>query len=209
MKRLVAITGILLLGLGTTSFVEPIKKTKVFAIEQGSKITIIGTSNVSTFTCCCESTFQPQTIKYNQSESGDIVTFENASLRVASNEIDCGGSLINRDMQKTLETDNYPFIQVNLIETYFENLKLQWGGDLPERMTALTEITITDVSQSNIIEIEGSYLGEGRYKFMSSAALSLSDFGLQKPTPILGLVKVDDKILIDIQLIVRVDDMAS
>lgn len=173
-----------------------------FTIEKGSQITIFGTSNVAKFSCCCESTFDPKQFSYTVGNAG-YIQFNGAEITVNSTDIDCGNKAINKDMQETLESEKYPFIHVVLKEIYQPSIDNVSNTKSVQLINAVAEITITDITQSSMINVEAQYLGKDRFNFSSTTVLALSDFGLEAPKPLLGLVKVDDNIVIDFDLYVN------
>ncbi len=181
-------------------------ESSFFVIEKGSQINIFGTSNVTKFTCCCESTFDPQQFTYTKDKSG-YIRFKGTDITVSSSEIDCGNKAMNKDMQQTLQAEEFPFIRVVLKEIYTDTVEDVGIKASPQKIDAVAEITITDVTQSSLISVEAVDLGNNRYNFNSSAVLALSDFGLETPRPLLGLIKVDDNILIDFNLFVNLDPL--
>jgi hypothetical protein len=205
MKNL-KIVWVLLLGATLFSFYRPEKFMRYFVIEQGTEIKIYGASNVADFSCCCESSFDPQFCTFYADDDNGTFRFENAQLDVNSQEINCGGKAINRDMQQTLKADKYPFIRVILEEVTFpqNTTNLKKGHTL--QVDALAQIIIAGNAQSNLLQVEVKDLGNQRYIFASNAFLKLSDFGLETPKPLLGLIKVDDRITIDFKLIVQLKD---
>lgn len=195
-----------LVGATLFSFYRPEKFTRSFVIEQGTEIKIYGSSNVADFSCCCESSFDPQSCTFYADDVNGTLRFENAQLDVNSQEINCGGKAINRDMQQTLKADKYPFIRIILEEVNLpKNARhLKKGNTL--LVDALAQIIIAGTAQSNLLQVEVKDLGKQRFIFASNAFIKLSDFGLETPKPLLGLIKVDDRINIDFKLIVQLKD---
>ncbi len=175
--------------------------TYEFVIEKESQINILGSSNITEFTCCCEDEFTPQRFFYQRLANGSY-QFSGAELRVNSDAIDCGGKMINQDMQKTLKADEHPFITIELLEGNVVYRDPTSERDV-SKVQATAVMTIAQRSQSRLVTIDMTSIGEQRFRFEGSTTLLLSDFGLEAPRALLGLIKVDDRMIIDFDLIVQ------
>ena len=163
-----------------------------FLILEDSKLRINGTSNVTDFQCIYKDRISADTV--NQSITfGDTLTISGDKISINVSSLDCGKRVINRDLQKTLKAKEYPFLELNL-------LTVEISDTTP--FNALLEITIAEVTQNRFVEITSFENSKDHLVFSGSGKILLSDFGLDPPTAIFGLIKVDNEIEIMFDLII-------
>lgn len=186
------------------SYVEEVLLPSQFIVENTSKLYLLGSTNVNTFRCDCMEQFSTYSMKMTKTEGGQTVTFTDTKLRIPSSRFDCGNRIMNKDMFETLKGDKYPNIQIELLDA------VQVGGkELDESsnwtpMKATTAITIAGIRKVVKMDVQGKKIAQNRYQFKGNKGLNLSDYSLDPPSPMMGLVKVDDVITIHLDLAVKV-----
>jgi hypothetical protein len=186
------------------SYVEEALMPNQFTVENTSKLYLLGSTNVNTFRCDCMEQFSTYSMKMVKTESGQTITFSDTKLRIPSSRFDCGNRIMNKDMFETLKGEKYPNIQIELIDA------VQAGGKgLDEAagwapMKATTAITIAGIRKVVKMDVQGKKIAQNRYQFKGNKGLNLSDYSLAPPSPMMGLVKVDDVITIHLDLSVKV-----
>ncbi|MFM8439335.1 MAG: hypothetical protein ACKOAX_12725, partial [Candidatus Kapaibacterium sp.] len=86
----------------------------VYSIENGSSLSISGTSNVNTFSCLCAETFKRQVLEIRRDDSSRQIRFRNAVLKLPTESMDCNNSRMNSDLCDALKASRYPYIVVEL-----------------------------------------------------------------------------------------------
>lgn len=171
-----------------------------FRILDDSQLYLDGSSNVKDFTCLCENDFGTNTFQWELAENFKFVRFRNTSLQFPSKSLDCGGRMINQDMYETLKAEDYPEINITLLEAWPQPT----GGFLKkEHWTNLkvkTQLTIANTSQTVWMEIQALAASSGNFRFKGSQELSLAKFCLEPPSPLGGLIKVADCVTIHLDL---------
>lgn len=187
------ITKTLLLGLifvyGFT-FNDPERETKV-RVAPDSEVVIAGTTNVNQFTCTYNLQEQEMPIRLEYDEKSDQIIFKNAELKLVNDCFDCGGKAINRDFQELLKTERHP--QVGLKLLYVEppsadQSMVDVGVEIKIAGVSRTYKTELHCDQSKNICVNGTL------------TLRLSDFELEAPKKMLGMIKVDDEIKVHLTL---------
>ncbi len=175
-----------------------------YVIDDSSELYLKGSSNVTKFTCSCQCYDQEEVYRLEIDESSRIFySFENATLNLRTAGLDCGHKGINRDLYRTMRGDEFPFISIKLQEARLKDDRLAedlWKGNLPLNVT--TTITLAGVSKDVTMSVTAQQLAPDMYRFFCSTRLLMSDFGLEPPSPLFGLIKVDDEIVITIDLII-------
>ncbi len=172
-----------------------------FEIEKGSKLYIEGTSNVNSFECMCTDEFNPQTAKITLSDDERQVWFTGTTLKLKTSLLDCDNSKMNRDLCEALKSEDYPYIRIDLHDA----LITEGTFDDPNgaKITCNASITITNIARKVSLNVKGRRLSSGRYRFISTKELLMTDFGVEPPTALLGLIKVRNSIRINFDLITK------
>ena len=196
--------------LGSTIFLvgQPIEKPKRGAsiqILKESKLYLEGRSNVNEFTCHCEQEVIPMTTDFSIDVERTIADFFNLALNISTQKLDCGHKIMNKDLQKTLQVDQHPYIKIKLQKVHLNRSKSGlnqfWTHYLAE-----TDLTIAGNTSSYKIPVMAKRIGAKTYQFKSFYEIQLSEFGIAPPTALLGVVKVEDTFIIHFDLHVEVLD---
>ncbi|MCB0606663.1 MAG: YceI family protein [Lewinellaceae bacterium] len=180
-----------------------------YRILDESKLFLEGTSNVNEFKCSCKEDFPVATFTFENSESNlTSVRFSDTRLTLKTRSLECGNRMMNKDLQKALKAETFPNIVIQLSEanlranTFFPDQVL--AGWTP--MTAQTYISIAGQTRKVRLDINVQKTGHDKYRFTASKELHMTDFGIDPPTALLGLVKVNDRITINLDLTVALMD---
>lgn len=168
-----------------------------FFIQSGSQLYLQGSSNVTGFTCQCEC-YDPQDahpVQWQIDNQG--LRFTHTAFRFPTTSLNCGHRGINRDMYATLKADDYPHIQVALLQV---NTPTQAIGRAATTLRAQVALTIAGVRKQLWLPVRAERLASGQYRLVSEVQLNMTDFGISPPTAMLGLVKVDNAIAIHFDL---------
>ncbi len=179
-----------------------------FLIHDESQLSIDGSSNVNQFSCLCLCYEKNRAHTFQLEEGGAKGTayFDGTVLKLRTERLDCGHKGINGDLYNTLEADAHPYIEIELLQARQQGgVSLVSTGRLVP-LEALTAITIAGVTRRITMDVQGRRLGSDRYHFTATHDLFMSDFQLVPPRPLFGLVKVDDRIQINFDLIVEVKE---
>lgn len=175
-----------------------------FTVEDSSKLFLKGSTNINTFKCDCKEQFSTYSMTMTETESGQKVQFSDTRLRIPSSRFDCGNRLMNKDMFETLKGDKYPHIQIELMDaTQLSGKKLGEAEDWVP-MKATTTISIAGVQKVVKMDVLGKKISQGRYQFKGNKDIFLSDYRLEPPSPMMGLVQVNDLITIHLDLVIKV-----
>ncbi|MDX1940240.1 MAG: YceI family protein [Saprospiraceae bacterium] len=178
--------------------------TTYFQIEQGSKLQIKGTSNVTDFTCQCLESFPKSQAQITVTEDGTKAKFSKTTLQIRTKKLDCGNKPMNNDMFNTLKAEEYPYVQIELLETRLTPGKSLAKTDIWMPIEASVNFTIAGVTRKETLTIQGKKLDELEYRFKSSKTLLFTDYGIKPPRALMGLVKVANEITIELDLTVTI-----
>lgn len=179
----------------------PAAESRPFQIISGSQLYLKGTSNVTPFTCYCQQAFPQQQFTMTLRPQSNTAVFQDTRLQLQTKKLDCGNRGMNRDMHHTLKADAYPHISIRLQEVQFRSGNKGGLGTL----TAKATLTVTGQSRTVHMQVKAEESAQNIYRFVSALSMKMTDFGITPPTALMGLVKVDDKIDIHLDLLVQVE----
>ena len=107
---------------------------------------------------------------------------------------------MNKDFYHALKAKTYPtmWIELESIENV-QAIKSAWTT-----LATHTRITIAGTSRSVPVQARVRKLSEGKLQIYAERALKMSDFGIQPPTALMGMIKTNDEIIIKLDLVVEV-----
>ena len=135
------------------------------------------------------------------------MNFQDARLGLETRSFDCKNRIMNRDLFQALGGNQHPGIEINLLEAVAQ-------GPCPVSKKGViysqVAITVNGVTQKEDVRIrfeqkEGAVV----YRFEGSKKLQMSDFGIDPPSPVMGLVRVQDAITIEFDLVVQASYISS
>ncbi len=175
----------------------PPDATVFFQIEPGSKLNIKGTSNVTDFTCKCEEIFPRLQMTLNS--FGTKAEFKKTALSLRAKKLDCGNKAMNNDMYETMKAEENPIIQIELLESELAALADSWAT-----VQASANLTIAGVTRKETFSIQAKKADALQFRIKGSKSLKMTDYGMTPPRPMMGLIKVKDLIILDLDLTVSV-----
>jgi hypothetical protein len=172
-----------------------------YTIAENSWISISGTTNVNAFVCIANQYSPRGFVMVDDYRQGQQLHFQEALLHLENSSFDCNNRLMNRDLYKALGGDENPGIDIKLIEA------LTIGPCPVSRKGFIqTKVSITINGVTRMEEIRINFLQEDElpeYHFQGSKKLRMSDFNIDAPSPMMGIIRVSDAITIDFNLIVK------
>lgn len=171
-------------------------------VQPQSMLQIQGKTNVNSFQCYCA---PPQSVvSFNAESSSETqkINFKKAELTVLTKSLDCRHKIMNRDMYQTLKADYFPTITLSISQVMIpiQNINARWKLEGP----IITEAFLTLAGMKRKIDllVTISQPVNNVYRFTAKKNLLLTDFGLTPPTVLMGMVKVKNEIILDIDLYV-------
>ena len=171
-------------------FSAPERETRVWVAPE-SEVVIIGTTNVNAFICKYNVQELEVPVQLTYNEKVEQIQFQNAKLKLANDCFDCGGKAINRDFRELLKTEKHPQVELKLL--HVDPLETD-----AQKIGVGMEITIAGVARK--YETTLSCIQSGDICVNGTLGLRLSDFGLEPPRKVMGMIKVDDEIQVQLTL---------
>ncbi|MFV1884432.1 MAG: YceI family protein [Balneola sp.] len=182
----------MLVGARNT-FARQTNEIKSIILEE-SKLRINGTSNLNDFECIYEDEIEPDTLTHNVEVRDTSIAVQGDDISLKIDSFNCGKRGINRDFRKTLKSDVYPNIEIELLsivspngQPTLANIATTLGGVTREYTIVLRDYEFLD----DLVIVSGTN------------EINMTDFGISPPTALFGMIKVKDQISIDFTLSIK------
>jgi len=173
----------------TMAGAQPIEsnKTYFFILNPESSLKIIGKSNVNEFTCALSPQFKRDTLAINFIWGKEFVICNDASIRFQVSDFVCENPTMTRDLQYTLNADQYPEISMDI-------QKLILSPEMEENMQLMSEVDIRIANKRHKFRtlFREIIIKENVVSFIGKQTISLDQFGLVPPKILFGLIKIED-----------------
>lgn len=162
-------------------------KAQNFEVVTGKSVIIDGKSSFGRFACDYEQTDASDTLHFESTSAIKNLIFD---INLPVDEFGCGNKMLNRDFNKTLQSQEFPFIHV-IVEQFFK-----------EGNHYYSSLVLKLVGKELHMEKLPFILEDGiNGKFLKAEFnLNLRYFDLEPPKKFLGLIKVHEELNIRLEL---------
>ena len=183
--------GLMLCLIGTPAATS---QTRV-ALADDSRLWIDGSSSVNTFTCTA-GTVEGSGV-FHASRPSDTLPAE-VEVRVPVRRFDCGKARMNSDLYDALRAEAHAHIRFRLDEA-------AWTAPTAEDdaydLHITGRLTIAGTERPVALTAQGRQRPDGAYGATGSLPLRMSDFGIDPPSALFGLIKAHDDITVRFDLV--------
>lgn len=165
-------------------------------IQPSSSVTINGKTTVNKYQCAIDTYKESDTLLLT-AQRGKGAYFTRGLAKLNASDFDCKMNVITKDFREILQSDKHPYIKINFISfervPKYESTEEKFKGNLT---ITLADVSVPCVVRCSIVKDEKNLIhlrGKHNFKF--------SDFNLEPPTKMMGLVKVDEKITVSFHLV--------
>ena len=191
------LTVLLLLGLLGALLGMPATAQAQYTVEGASHFWIDGTSTVNTFTCAASEVAGSGTVDETAMSVARQADFR-AEVVIPVRSFDCGVRQMNRDLYEALKGRAYPAVRFALrhAEVLPSAAASEWT---PVKVRGT--LTLAGAQRPVTVTARGQRLGNGRVRIQGRHALRMTDFNIDPPSGLLGLVRAHDDIVVRFDLI--------
>lgn len=182
------------LAFFTKNLVSPVREEKLVSvlIEKDSHLKILGTTNINSFSCAYVGNIAADTITINMQRTKDKILLDHAQLSVEVDRFDCGNSGMNRDFRELLEYEQFPRMKVSLTSLTLSPQK---------NYEAIAKVKIEIAGEVETYSVPVKLEEEKEQTFYAGQrTLNIKDFELTPPKKFLGMIVVDEEVIIDFKL---------
>ncbi len=162
-------------------------------ISPKSSIVIKGKSNVNTFTCAYDATFLNINLPIKYTQKNNTIKPQGAKIILQNKGFTCGSKMMTKDFIKLLKTNEFPTIEIEIIEI----------STLASKTSAKATITLAGKQNTYQIPINTN---SNSTVFNGILPLNIKDFSIEPPTKMLGMVVVHEKVDIHFSLQLEIVD---
>jgi len=173
------------------------ENVRIWTVGKESKISILGSSNVNTFTFDIKEYSGKDTLVLLAQQAQAV--FKKGTVHLPVNDFKNSNPFLTKDFRKIIKSKIHPDILMN-----FRRLNsLPDAGAKSERITADVDITLA--GKTKTIRIMLMTTRSGEYIYLKGAEkLYFSDFGLAAPENIMGFINVKNDLTVNFQLALKV-----
>ena len=198
MKRSIFIIQFLLVAFNSILFAQG---SFFVDLQKNSSITINGTTNLVSFKLYQYGDKLAKRdffITATQNQNKIILSKNEQTIQVK--DFDSNNKMALRDFKKLVKADIYPAIQVKL--NYFE-LDPKTSNADRSKANVSVDFTITGKTKKYTLTVKSNHEGDF-YVLNGNEKINIRDFGLDPPTEMLGLIRVNEWINIDFNIVCRI-----
>ena len=198
-KRIIALAGLLVVFFSSAN-------AQQWELVDDSELWLAGTSSINSFECAATSMFFDYDVTHDFEGNG--FSLPGMALIVPVRDLDCDNRRMNRDMRKTMLSDEHPEIRfevnrIDLVPESFGNTTTH--ADLEPSTIPEVEIrgtmAVAGASRNIVIRVSG-WLDESLHLHGTGVLdVKMTDFGMEPPRALFGLIKAHDDIQIRFHLI--------
>jgi polyisoprenoid-binding protein YceI len=168
-------------------------------VQPGSRLWINGSSTVRSFECAATSfdtNIQAAPGSIAALASGEKVVTA-VQVTVPATRLDCKNGTMNEHMLKALKANAHPDIVFSLAsyDLARENDAL--------RITLAGKLTLGGIERPVTIVTTAKEEGEGALRVTGAHEVRMTEFGLKPPSLMLGTMKVDEKVKVSFDLLLK------
>ena len=169
-------------------------------VQPQSMLQIQGKTNVNSFQCYCAPPASVVGFNVESSSETQKINFKKAALTVLTKSLDCRHKIMNRDMYQTLKAEHYPTITLSISQVLIPIHSINARWKLTGPIATEAYLTLAGMKRKIDLLVTISQPFSNIYRFTAKKSLLLTDFGLTPPTALMGMVKVKNEIILDIDL---------
>lgn len=167
--------------------------TDVCIIED-SEIIIYGTSNVTNYQCELYDLSNNQNIAIESQRVGNKVFLQDAIVTLSAKGFACDNKMMTKDFYKAIKGEKYPEILVEFHEFTLEDLITNLP--IQKNVPTLMSVKLAGVKRKYTTKLQQLQAKNNQLLFAGELNVSMSEFGIDPPTAMMGMIKTSDKIKI-------------
>ena len=166
-----------------------------WVVEKNSSLNIQGETNINSFQCDVTEYLKPDTLVYTNNDATKKLSFTNSCLSIDIKRFDCHNKYITEDFRSALKVDENPSLKI-----VFLTIDQFSNASNNEVVKGIVDIQLAHVTKRAEIEYTVKNLPGNRIQMNGSHIFNFSDFNLNAPKKLAGLIKTRDEIKVNFQL---------
>lgn len=174
----------------------------VFIPAEESRLWIEGSSNINQFECeAKEYSGRADVTNSATSENGTEQYTNDLDIHVeiVTDKFDCGKSRMNRDLKSALKAEEHP--KITFKYNYARTVSVPGSTDNTYSVLVNGDLTVAGTTREIEFLANGAYLDGGRMRAQGAKEIKMTDFNIEPPSGLFGLVKADDNLTVHFNLV--------
>ena len=172
-----------------------------FVVQPASKLTIDGKTNINTFRCSITQYFGKDTLVLQEGGRNKRPVFKKGYVGLEAASFDCGMPVMTNDFEKTIKSKEYPVIFIEFLSFERGSGAQLTGGKFKGKI----KISIAGVTRPFDVDCTIEAKESGLIHLQGGRDFTFSDFNLEPPSKMLGMVKVNDALTVNFHLVLLLD----
>jgi hypothetical protein len=198
--RFLIIGIIVLIGMAFSPIPNDTVLIHRFIVQPSSRLMINGKTNVNAFQCATMSYHGKDTLVLIEGEHRRPF-FEKGYVGLDASSFDCGMKIMTSDFGKTIKAKQFPSIFIEFIS--FERIPVY--SNAKDKFKGKMKISLGGVTQTFQMDCTIEPGPSGDFHLKGGRSFSFSDFKLEPPQRVMGLVKVQDTLDVNFHLVLLLD----
>jgi len=170
-------------------------------VQPSSSLTIDGKTNMGPFRCGIARYVGKDTLVLLEGGRNRKPYFKKGYVGLEAARFDCGMQLMTNDFRKAIKSAEYPVISISFI-SFERRLQFNSGKNI---FRGRMQISLAGVTRTFDIDCTIEVEEPGVVHFKGGRHFTFSDFNLEPPTRMMGLVKVDGSLDVNFHLVLLLD----
>jgi hypothetical protein len=179
----------------------PVKEKIRWIVQKNSSLSIAGHTNVNKFSCGVAAYGEADTITcLNEGFRGENRGIPlRGALRIDIADFDCSNRFMTSEFKNTLKYKDHP----RLVITFVSLDKMPVFSSQAEMVKGSVDVELAGVSRRFEINYTSSRIDAATLELVGNREFGFSDFGLQPPQKMGGLIRVNDVLNVQFTLCLR------
>ena len=179
---------------------EPQRYRYDLTVKEGSDIIIHGSTNVNNFDCGYTGHIATPGKEVTSNRDGLTLFVKNADFSLKVMDFDCDNSLMSKEFHETLKGEDFPIIQMSLLQLIFKSEDDIMGGRNVDLKTHM-KVVAAGVPKEYLVRTKRSFDADlNTVIFKGTFKVMIEDFHITPPVKAFGLVKVNSELIISYDL---------
>ncbi len=167
-----------------------------WVIIKGTYLKVDGSTNINKFSCEIDNYNNPDTIQLTKNNSLAFAMKGNLSLNVEG--FDCHNAMMTKDLRITLNMQSFPRLSIRFLSlnNFEETIATQ-------NLAGWVEIEIAGVARKFDVNYQYRLIDGKTVQLKGIRAINFSDFNLLPPRKLGGMIKANDRLDVEFQLIMK------
>lgn len=166
-----------------------------------SRLIVEGKTNVNSYSCAIPKYIGKDTLVLHEGGHNVRPVFVKGEVSLDARSFDCGIAPMTADFRKTIHSKTHPVILIDFIS--FERAPSYQSGE--QKFKSIMRISLAGASKLFEMDCAIVTTPTGQIHLKGGRKFVFSDFNLEAPRHMLGLVKVDQELHVGFHLVLKLD----